>query len=101
VTPQAEDGLYTSATLDERSHELILKVINDAGSDRAAEIRMNGARAAGTAKVVTLESDDLNAENSFEQPQRVAPRASTVVGSSTIQVHLAAYSLTVYRIPLQ
>jgi alpha-L-arabinofuranosidase len=52
--------------------------------------------------VTTLQSGDLNAENSFEQPRRVAPQSSTLaVSSSTIQVHLAPYSLTVYRIPLQ
>jgi alpha-N-arabinofuranosidase len=102
VTPQAEGELYTSATLDERTHELILKVINHSAGDRAAEIRLDGASPGGTAKVTTLQSGDLNAENSFEQPRRVAPQSSTLaVSSSTIQVHLAPYSLTVYRIPLQ
>ena len=33
-TPQSEAGLYTSAVVDDRSHELILKVVNYARAAR-------------------------------------------------------------------
>src|ERR1017187_877468 len=66
VSPQADGGLYTSASLDERSHEYILKVINYATTSRQAEIRLNGIRPSGIARVTTLTSADLSAENSFE-----------------------------------
>ncbi len=45
VTPQAEGGLFTSASLDERTHELIVKAINYASTARHAEIRLNGISA--------------------------------------------------------
>jgi len=100
VTPEAVDGLYTSATLDEGAHELILKVVNYSPNARAAEIRLNGINASGTVKVMTLASADLNAENSFEHPTNVSPEASTLqVTTGSILVQLAAYSVTVYRIP--
>jgi alpha-L-arabinofuranosidase len=102
VTPQAADGLYTSATLDERTHELILKAINNTANPRAAEIRLGGGTAKGAAKVTTLASADLNAENSFDHPNAVAPESSTLaVSSGVIAVELRPYSLTVYRVPLQ
>jgi alpha-L-arabinofuranosidase len=102
VTPQAEDGLYTSATLDERTHELIVKAINNTASARAAEIRPANGNVKGAVKVTTLSSSDLQAENSFEHPTAVAPELSMVeVGSGTIRVELKPYSLTVYRIPVQ
>jgi alpha-N-arabinofuranosidase len=101
VTPQATDGLYTSASLDERSHELIVKAINNSPTARMAEIRLNGVGPSGTASVTTLESADLSAENSFDHPTAVAPVSSTLnVNSGTIPVQLLPYSLTVYRIPL-
>jgi alpha-N-arabinofuranosidase len=101
VTPHAEDGLYASATLDERTHELILKAINNASTARAVEIQLGGAAAKGTAKVTTL-SAGLDAENSFEHPKAVVPESTTLeVSSGTIPVELRPYSLTVYRIPLQ
>jgi alpha-N-arabinofuranosidase len=102
VTPQAEGGLYTSASLDERTHELIVKAINYSPNARAAEIRLNGMNPVGTAKVITLEGANLDAENSFEHPTAVAPVSSTLeVKSGTISVQLRPYSVTVYRIPAQ
>lgn len=102
VTPHAEDGLYTSATLDEHTHELIVKAINNSSNARAVAIRLDGGNAKGPAKVTTLGRADLNAENSFDHPKAVAPETSTLdVSSGTIPVELRPYSLTVYRIPLQ
>jgi alpha-N-arabinofuranosidase len=102
VTPQAEDGLYTSATLDERTHELIVKAINNSAAARAAEIRVNGMRVSGTGKATVLAGAELSAENSFEHPRAVAPETSNFeVKSGTIAVELRPYSVTVYRIPVQ
>jgi len=101
VTPQAQDGLYTSASLDEPTHELIVKAINVSATARVAEIRLSGIKASSTAKVITLESADLNAENSFEHPKKVAPKESTVqMASGTIRTQLGPYSINVYRVPV-
>jgi alpha-N-arabinofuranosidase len=52
--------------------------------------------------VTTLESADLNAENSFEHPTAVAPRPSTAeVKSGKLSVELPPYSVNVYRIAMQ
>jgi alpha-L-arabinofuranosidase len=100
-TPQAMDGIYTSATLDERSHELIVKAVNVSAEARAAEIELNGLDVSSTAKVTTLAAEP-QAENSFEHPTAVAPLSSTVeVRSGKIATHLSPYSVTVYRIPSQ
>jgi alpha-N-arabinofuranosidase len=102
ATPQAAGGLYTSATLDETTHELIVKAINNTPATRPAEIQLNGLNPSGTAKVTTLASSDLNAENTFDHPTAVVPENSTLdVTSATIPVQLRPYSLTVYRIPVQ
>ena len=101
VTPQAQDGLYTSASLDERTHELIVKAVNVSATPRAAEIDLHGVGASGTVKVTTLASPDLNAENSLDQPTSLAPAYSTMeVKSGRFAVQLGAYSLTVYRVPM-
>jgi alpha-N-arabinofuranosidase len=102
VTPHAEGGLYTSASLDERTRELIVKAVNFAPAARAAEMRLSGSIPTGIAKVTTLASDDLKAENSFDRPVNVAPENSTVeVKSGVLAVSLRPYSVTVYRIPVR
>jgi alpha-N-arabinofuranosidase len=102
VTPRAEDGLYTSGSLDERSHELIVKAINDTPTTRVTEIHLDGRNIPGTVKVVTLESADLSAENSFEHPKAIAPVASVLeIRSGTISTELQPYSVNVYRVPVE
>ncbi|HEX4286806.1 MAG TPA: alpha-L-arabinofuranosidase C-terminal domain-containing protein [Terracidiphilus sp.] len=102
ISPLVADELYTTATLDERTHELIVKAINNSASARPATLHLNGARTSGSAKVTTLASADLAAENSFENPKAVAPKESTIaVTPGDMNVELQPYSLTVYRIPLQ
>jgi alpha-N-arabinofuranosidase len=101
ATPHAENGFYTSATLDERTHELIVKAINDTASMTSAEIHLDGLTHSPAAKVTTLQSVDLSAENSFDHPTAIAPAPSTAqVQSGKLTVQLPAYSLTVYRIPM-
>jgi len=102
VTPLAEGGLYTSATIDERegTHELIVKTINTTAMTRTAEIRLNGFDGLAAAKATILKSADLNAENSFEHPKAVAPESSTIeIRSGRISVQLQPYSVNVYRVP--
>ncbi|MBV8116231.1 MAG: hypothetical protein JO300_15915 [Silvibacterium sp.] len=102
VTPRTEAGLYTSGSLDERSHELIVKAINDTPTARPAEIHLAGVNASGKAKVITLASADLNAENSFEHPKAISPATSTAeIKSGTLSVQLRPYSVNVYRIATQ
>jgi alpha-N-arabinofuranosidase len=102
VTPQATNGLYTSGSIDERNRELIVKAINTTAATVPAEIRIDGASVSGMAKVITLESADLSAENSFDRPKAISPQSSTVkVKSGTIAVQLRPYSANVYRISMQ
>jgi alpha-N-arabinofuranosidase len=102
ITPRAADGLFTSATRDERTHELIIKVVNDSANERPAALQLAGAHGVGTAKVTTLSSTDLNAENSFDKPKNVAPAETTLaINGGEIDLRLKPYSLTVYRIPIE
>jgi alpha-L-arabinofuranosidase len=102
ITPQHESGLYTSAVLDERTHELIVKAINYSPTARAAQIKLLGVNTSGTAKVTTLQSADLKVENSFDRPKAVAPVSSSIeVKSGMVDAQLLPYSLTVYRIPAE
>ena len=56
----------------------------------------------GAAKVTTLESADLNAENSYEHPKAVAPVESTMtLSGAETSLELKPYSLTVLRIPMK
>jgi len=102
ITPQTQDSLYTSASLDERTHELIVKAINVSGNAKPVELDLKGINPSGAAKVTTLANTDLTAENSFEHPRNVSPKYSTMeMNSGILAVQLPPYSVTVYRVPLR
>jgi alpha-N-arabinofuranosidase len=102
VTPQADAGLYTLASLDERTHELVVTAVNTTAQARSTEIKLDGITTTGRAQVTTLESADLKAENSFDHPTNVGPVSSSIdVSTNTLSVQLPAQSVTVYRIPLK
>jgi alpha-N-arabinofuranosidase len=102
VTPQADAGLYTLASLDERTHELVVTAVNTTAQARSTEIKLDGITTTGTAQVTTLESADLKAENSFDHPTNVGPVSSSIdVSTNTLSAQLPAQSVTVYRIPLK
>jgi alpha-L-arabinofuranosidase len=101
-TPHAEAGLYTVASLDERTHEVVVTAVNVSSDPRATEIRLGGISPTGAVKVITLGASDLTAENSFDHPTAVAPEFSTLeMISSAIPVELRPNSVTVFRIPLK
>jgi alpha-N-arabinofuranosidase len=102
VSPQVDSGLYSLASLDERTHELVVTAVNTTAQARAADIKLDGVNPAATAQVTTLQSADLKAENSFDQPTAVAPTSSSIqVKAAVLSVQLPAQSVTVYRIAMK
>lgn len=96
----AQRGLYASAALDERTNEVIVKVVNAEAGAKSVRVALEGLDLRGTGRVLVLSSTDLSAENSLEQPTRVAPAESSVaLRGSEVRLDLAASSLTVVRVP--
>jgi alpha-N-arabinofuranosidase len=99
VTQQIQSGLYTSASYDERSHEVILTTVNVNGTAAPVQLEINGATPANAARVTLLAGADLEAENSFDSPTKVSPKSSTLqLKAGANSVSLQPYSVTVYRI---
>ena len=96
------DHLYASAARDGRSNEVILKLVNTAAERRAVKIDLAGAAGVGRGGTALLLTGDLKAENSLEQPTRVAPVTSKLAASSSpvFDYELAPTSLVVLRLPV-
>jgi alpha-N-arabinofuranosidase len=92
--------LFTSASLDEPAGEVILKVVNAAPSSREVRINLAGARRVGkVGRAFILESSDLKAENSLDNPTKVAPiERQLSVASGEFAYTLTPNSLTVIRV---
>ena len=95
------NDLYASASVDEKAGEVILKLVNTASSAREVRLRLEGARTAGRpGRAFVLTAPDLKAENSLDEPTRIAPAESPLaVPAGEFTYKLAPHSLTVLRVP--
>ena len=100
-TKNGVNDLYTSASVDEQSGELILKVVNTGSASSEARITLTGTTAANkTGTALILQSSDLKAENSLDHPTRVAPVVKQLrIAGGEFDYTFMPHSMTVLRIP--
>lgn len=80
---------------------LILKVVNAANQPQATKIRLLGTPSVGSsATLLTLAYPDQTAENSVEEPLKIAPVESTVTVSPDFSYTFPANSINVMRLTL-
>lgn len=92
--------LYVVCSYDEETGDVIVKAVNRSSLPRTVLINLDGSfvpSGAGTAEVLT--SDNLNDENSFEEPLKVSPVLTKLTGlSNSFEYTFDPYSVTVLRI---
>ena len=97
-----QDSLYASAVIDAATKEIIIKVVNASGKEHAGSISLEGVKKLSPAGILTvLNSDDLRSMNSFDNPQKIAPKDVPLkVKGKSVSVQLSAYSLNVIKIKM-
>ncbi|MDD6080551.1 MAG: alpha-L-arabinofuranosidase C-terminal domain-containing protein [bacterium] len=97
-----ELSLYATAALDERTNELILKVVNTGIQARQAQIQLHGlSDGTHTGTRIQFHSMDVEAVNTLEQPERVHPEESTFTyKGNQMAITIQPLSFTIYRIRL-
>jgi alpha-L-arabinofuranosidase len=73
---EGQDGLFASAVVDNERNAVIVKVANTGDEAQQLRLKWNGKKRDCTfrsAQIVTLHADDLDSENSLEQPDRIRP----------------------------
>jgi alpha-L-arabinofuranosidase len=93
-------GLFTSAARDDKSGDVILKVVNASFESLAAQIELKGAGAlTGSGKAVVLTSGNPLDENTLEDPTKVSPKTEMVQFSGNLLTRsFPGNSLTVIRL---
>ena len=95
-----QDGLYASAAFDQKTNEIILKLVNSTDKVQNTNVLLEGAKKLATkGKITFLKSEDLNRINSLDQPTLVSPvEQEFTVKEKTVHQELAPYSFTVIRV---
>ncbi|MFN4254788.1 MAG: alpha-L-arabinofuranosidase C-terminal domain-containing protein [Saprospiraceae bacterium] len=100
AAPTGQDGLYASSVLDEKTGEIIIKIVNTTAAAKPVEIQLAGLKkASGTGKLTVLKSENPEAVNSLDQPMSVAPTETSIeFRDKKVSVSLAANSFSVIRL---
>jgi alpha-L-arabinofuranosidase len=96
-------ALYASASRDDHTGEVILKVVNASAEKMDTAVHLNGANGlARTGEAIVLSSDNPTDENSLDAPEKVSPKTRTLdLSGPDFQHVFPGNSLTVLRIGMQ
>jgi alpha-L-arabinofuranosidase len=96
-------SLYAVSAWDDRTGDLILKVVNTSSEPLAPEINIAGApNLTGKGTAIILTSENPTDENSLDNPTKVSPTTAPVTFSGTTLRHsFPANSFTVLRLKTQ
>ena len=100
---EGQDGLFASAVVDKQKGEIIVKVINTSDKAQDVTLNLNGLKGSRSASVTTLHSDNMDAENTLDNPNAIRPVESTATCQSkknmnVLNDQLPAKSFRMYRI---
>ncbi|HEY5078792.1 MAG TPA: alpha-L-arabinofuranosidase C-terminal domain-containing protein, partial [Opitutaceae bacterium] len=91
--------IYASASVEDASGDVIVKVVNATGADSATSVDLRGAGKVAGAKWTVLQSGDPNDENTLGAPDRVAPADRPIEAQGgKLSVILPAYSFSIIRV---
>jgi hypothetical protein len=94
--------IYALAGLDQKRHEVVIKVMNPAAKDVSASISLKGATKLGnSATASTLAHSNPAAKNSLDKPGVVVPKESSFKpAGAQFTYDFAPNSFTILRLPL-
>lgn len=99
---EGQEGLYASAVIDEPRGAYIVKVANTSDSPRDINLRFDGLKSSRTlteGTVVTLSSDDPDADNTLDNPSRIRPVETPLkIDGNIVRVNLPAKTFAVYTV---
>ncbi|NLR58600.1 alpha-L-arabinofuranosidase [Chitinophaga polysaccharea] len=94
-----QDSVYASAVLDKATGELVIKMVNAAATPVPVAVAVQGVKGlAASSRLITLQSNDLQALNSLDAPTHIAPTEKTIdTRGKTIKTTMAPWSFYVIR----
>jgi alpha-L-arabinofuranosidase len=90
---------FSIAGRDNKTGDVIIKVVNGYSEPYKTTLRLNGMQVAGTAQLFTLTAPSLEAENSMKAPKSYVPKQTMLTDvRKDYEIKLEPYSISVLRI---
>lgn len=99
VTPQVPTVFY-SATMDDKSGTVYLKLVNTTGKKQPVNINLNGiAKVSPQATVSVIKGSKPGDTNTITEPEKIVPLSSAIQGvASKFKRTLEPYSVSVFQL---
>ena len=97
-----QDSLFATASIDHKTNELLIKVVNTSDKDITKQFVFEGIKMLDSKGMITLlKSNDLSKVNSLDDPKSLSPTetALTVTGKK-MDIVLPAYSMQVIKVKI-
>lgn len=100
---EGQDGLFASAVVDKKKGEIIVKVANTSDKAQDVTLNLNGLKGSRSATATTLQSDNMDAENTLDNPNQIRPVETTATciskkNMTVLNDKLPAKSFRMYKI---
>ena len=100
---EGQNGLFASAVVDKAANIVIVKVINTSKEKQSVSINLLGLKGAAQAETITLTHNEMDAENTLDEPEKITPKTGTVSceagkKNSILNDELPAMSFRIYKI---
>ena len=96
---EEQKRLYASSTWDAATGEVIVKLVNATNEESNTKVTLSGVSEVGHSTRTVLRAENLDADNTFDAPSRVAPQTTEFAPrGAAFDVALPAQSFTVLRI---
>ncbi len=97
---EGQDNLFASAVYEKTTKEIIIKIVNAGEKSQNISINLNGlSKATHTGVMTTYSAEDLDSDNSFEEPTKVVPQSRNItIKDAVISTTIPAKSFAMYKV---
>jgi alpha-L-arabinofuranosidase len=97
-----QDSLYTSAVIDKKTNEVIIKIVNSSDNDKAVSFAVEGVKKLAAQASITVLNGTPDQINTLDEPFTVAPATTMqAIKGKKIDVSLKPHSFTVIRVGIK
>ncbi|WP_279299717.1 alpha-L-arabinofuranosidase C-terminal domain-containing protein [Paraflavisolibacter caeni] len=102
TTPPLVPTVFYSATKDEKTGAIYLKVVNTLGKKQPVEINLMGiGKVSPEATLVVIKGDKPEATNTITDPEKIVPVASKIKGIASVFTRsLDPYSVSIFQLQI-
>ncbi len=97
-----QDSLFATASIDHKTNELLIKVVNTSDKDVTKQFVFEGIKKLDSKGMITiLKSNDLSKVNSLDDPKSLSPTETALnVTGKKLDILLPAYSMQVVKVKI-